>query len=98
MAGTYQDQATLASMNEFIAQVRVAMVKRAVEKYYSLDPQPFEILEQAKRILDSGASDADRIALLVATSDPTIAAAAPAVPSDSATLAGVILVLDALLK
>lgn len=98
MAGTYADQATLASMNEFTDKVRVAMISRAITQYFSADPQTFKVLQQAKAILDNGGSDAARIAALVATGVPSIAAAAPAVPTDADTLSGVTVVMDALLQ
>ena len=98
MAGTYADQATLASMNEFIDKVRVAMISQAITRYFSAEPQTFQVLQQAKVVLDNGGVDAGRIAALVATGVPSIASAAPAVPSDANTLAGIIVVMDALLK
>lgn len=98
MAGTYTDQATLASMNEFIEKVRVAMVKRAIDRYYSTTAQTFSVLEQSRDVLKNGANEAPRVALLVAVGDSTISAGAPTVPTDAQTLAGVNLVMDALLK
>jgi len=98
MAGTFTDQATLATMNEFIAKVQVAMIARAVGQYYNATAQPFSILEQAKRILDTAGEDAPRIARLVVAADAGIKAAAPAVPDDSAVQTAVNVVLTALLK
>jgi enamine deaminase RidA (YjgF/YER057c/UK114 family) len=98
MAGTFADQATLASDNAFIAKVQVAMIARAVEQYYNATAQPFSVLQQAKRILETAGSDAANIAHLVVAADAGIKAAAPVVPSDSATQAAVNVVLTALLK
>lgn len=98
MAGTYAEQATLAVTNEFIDKVRVAMVKRGIEKYFATTAQEFGVLEQARNILRSGANDAPLIALLTVVGNTNIAAAAPVVPDDATVQAGVVVVLDALLK
>ena len=98
MAGSFTDQATLASDNGFIAKVRVAMIARAVEQYYNATAQPYSVLHQAKVILDSAGGDAARVAALAIAADANIKAAAPAVPSDAATQAAVNIVLAALLK
>ncbi len=98
MAGTFSEQAQLASDNVFIAKVRVAMVARAVEQYYSTTAQPHSILAQARDILRDAGNDAARIAWLAIAADSAIKAAAPAVPSDNATQAAVNVVLTALLK
>ena len=98
MAGTFAEQATLASDNAFIAKVRVALIARAVEQYYSATAQPFAILNQARNILNDAGDDAARVAWLAIAADATIRAAAPSVPSDSATQTAVNTVLTALLK
>jgi hypothetical protein len=98
MAGTFSEQATLASDNVFIAKVRVALIARAVEQYYNATAQPFSVLNQARGILNDGGQDAARVAWLVIAADANIKAAAPTVPSDSATQAAVNVVLTALLK
>lgn len=98
MAGTFADQATLASDNAFIAKVRVAMVARAVEQYYNATAQPFSVLNQARQILNDAGNDAARISWLAIAADAAIKAAAPVVPSDAATQAAVNVVLTALLK
>ena len=98
MAGTFADQATLASDNAFIAKVRIAMNARAVEQYYSAPAHPYFLLAQARQILQDAGNDAPRIAWLAIAADAAIKAAAPAVPSDSATQAAVNIVLTALLK
>ena len=98
MAGTFADQATLATDNAFIAKVQRAMITTAVEKYYSSTAQDFSVLLQSKQILDNGASDAARIASLCIAADATIQANSPAVPTDAATQTAVNVVLTALLK
>ena len=98
MAGTYSEQATLASDNAFIAKVKVAMIKRAIEFYNSGTPQEYKVLEQSRRIINNAGSEAASIAALVVSAISTISAAAPAVPSDVDTQAGVNTVLTALLK
>lgn len=85
MAGTFSDQATLAADNAFIAKVRCALIFRANELYNSATAQSYRTLAQARAILDSAGADAQKYAFLVASGNPTIAAAAPAVPSDGDT-------------
>ncbi len=85
MAGTFSDQATLASDNAFIAKIRCAMIYRANELYNSTTAQSYRTLSQCRTILDNAGSDAGKFAFLVASGNPTIAAAAPAVPSDGDT-------------
>lgn len=98
MAGTFADQATLAADNVFIAAVKRAMITRAIEQYYSATAQPFSVLNQSREILINGAADAARIAALAVAADPTIKAAAPAVPIDTAIQTVVNTVLTALLR
>jgi hypothetical protein len=98
MAGTFADQATLASDNAFIAKVRAAMIYRATELFNSQSAQTWATLNQARGILNNAAADAANIAALVASGNATIAAAAPAVPNDSDTQYAVNTVLTALLK
>ena len=98
MAGSFADQATLTSDNSFIAKVRAAMIFRATELFNSATAQTYATLEQSRRILLNAGSDAANIAALVATGNATIAAAAPAVPSDSDTQYAVNVVLASLLK
>jgi hypothetical protein len=74
------------------------MVARAVEQYYRATAQPFSVLNQARDILNDAGNDAARVAWLAIAADAAIKAAAPAVPSDSATQAAVNVVLTALLK
>jgi hypothetical protein len=97
MAGTFADQATLASDNAFIAKVRAALIYRATELYNSETAQSWAVLKQARGILDNAGGDAAKIAALVASGNPTIAAAAPVVPSDSDTQYAVNVVLTDLL-
>lgn len=85
MAGTLADIATLASNSAFIAQVRGAMIKRAVELVTSSSPQDVYTLTQMTSIMKSAAGDAEKVAWLVAAGNPTIAASAPTVPVDADT-------------
>lgn len=85
MAGTLAEQAELATSNAFIAKVRCAMIYRANELYNSESKQTLAVLQQAKQILQSAAGNAETVAALIASGNATIAAAAPAVPSDGDT-------------
>jgi len=98
MAGTFSEQAQLATDNTFIGMVKRAMISRAVELYYSATAQPYSVLAQAKEILISAGNNADKIAALVIAADATISANAPVMPTDSATQTAVNTVLTALLK
>ena len=98
MAGTFADQADLAADSTFIAKVRVAMITRAVELTNSASVQNYRVLEQMRGILGSGGGDAPRMATLIVTGIPTIAAAAPAHPTDAAIQSAVNTVLTVLLK
>lgn len=98
MAGTFADQATLTSDNAFIAKVRAAMIYRATELFNSQSAQSWATLNQARQILNNAGAEAANIAALVATGNPTIAAAAPAVPSDGDTQYAVNVVLASMLK
>lgn len=82
MAGTFSDQATLAQDVAFINKVRAAMLFRAVELTTSESPQTLDTLQKMDSILQSAGGQAPSLAWLVATGNATIAAAAPAVPSD----------------
>lgn len=97
MAGTFADQATLASDNAFIAKVRCALIFRANELYNSTSAQSYRALAQARAILDNAGADAQKYALLVASGNATVAAAAPAVPSDGDTQYAVNVFLTSLL-
>jgi len=85
MAGTLAEIATLATDNGFIAKIRGAMIKRAVELVTSATAQNLNTLNQMISILRSAGGEASNIAWLVAAGNATIAAAAPAVPNDSDT-------------
>ena len=85
MAGTASDISTLASLNDFIQQVRVALVQRAVEIDADTDRQSAAMLNMVASIMSSSEDIAKRLAWLIAAGNPTIAAAAPAVPSESDT-------------
>lgn len=98
MAGTFAEQAELASSNAFVAKVKVAMIFRATELFNSQAAQTISTLQQAKGILSNAGAQAPDIAALVATGNPTIAAAAPAIPNDGDTQYAVNVVLASLLK
>ena len=85
MVGTAADITALASSNDFIAQCRVALVKRAVEIDAGTDRQSAVTLNGVANIMANSEDVARRMAWLVAAGNPTIAAAAPAVPSESDT-------------
>ena len=85
MAGTASDVAYLASLNTFIAQVRVALIKRAVEIDAGSDRQTTSMLNGVAGIMSNSEDIAKRMAWLIAAGNPTIAAAAPAEPSEGDT-------------
>ena len=85
MAGAASDIAQLASLNDFIVQVRVALVKRAVEIDADTDRQSVAMLNSVSSIMSNSEDMAKRMAWLIAAGNPTIAAAAPAVPSEGDT-------------
>jgi hypothetical protein len=85
MAGAASDITYLATVNEFINQCRVALIKRAVEIDAGTDRQSVGMLNTISGILSDSESYAKRMAWLVAAGNPTIAAAAPAVPSEGDT-------------
>lgn len=85
MAGTFTDQNTLATDNAFIAKVRCAMIYRANQNATSSSRNTLDELQQAKSILMNAAAEASNMARLIASGNATIAAAAPAVPSDGDT-------------
>lgn len=84
MAGSFADQATLASDNTFINQVRAALLFRANELLALASPPSPKLntLQQATNIIRNAGGDAPSMAWVIATTNPTIAAAAPAVPPD----------------
>lgn len=96
MAGTFDDRATLATNNAFINKCRAAMLFRAMELLTSATAQKVRTLDQMLVILQGAGGAAPNIAWTVATCNPTIAAAAPAVPNDSDTQFAVNAVLDQL--
>jgi hypothetical protein len=98
MAGTFAEQAELATSNAFIAKVKVAMIFRATELFNSESKQDYLVMQQAREILMNAGHNAASIAALVASGNATIAAAAPAVPSDSDTQYAVNVTLTSLLK
>lgn len=85
MPGTFTDQATLATNNAFINKCRAAMIFRAVELTNSSTAQSYRTLSKMSAILGNSGADAPNMAWLIATGNPTIAAAAPTVPIDSDT-------------
>ncbi len=98
MAGTFAEQAQLAADNAFIAKVRAAMIFRANELFNSTSAQTLSVLQQSKGILSNAGAQAPDVAALVATGNATVAAAAPAIPSDGDTQYAVNTVLTNMLK
>ena len=98
MAGTLADQATLAQDSAFVNKVKAAMIFRAVTQYNSASAQTFRTLEQSRETLNGAASRAQEIAWLCVVGVPSIASAAPAIPSDAATQSAVDAILAALIK
>lgn len=98
MAGTLADQATLAQDSAFVGRVKAAMIFRAVAQYNSASAQTFRTLEQSRETLAGAANKAQEIAWLCAVGVPSIASAAPAIPSDAATQSAVDAILTALIK
>lgn len=83
MAGTYTDQATLAQTNEFIALVKVALLKRAVELDDGNAKLDVGTLNLIFAIMQDPDTYAKRMAWLIAGTNATVGAAAPAVPTES---------------
>ena len=98
MAGTLSEQATLAADSAFVAKVKAAMIFRASTNFNSATAQTFRTLEQSRETLAGAASRAQEIAWLCAVGVPSIASAAPAIPSDAATQSAVDAILAALIK
>jgi hypothetical protein len=98
MAGTLSEQATLAQDSAFVGKVKAAMIFRAATNFNSQSAQTFRTLEQCREILNTGGADAERIAWLCSVAVPSIASAAPAVPSDADTQSAVDAILAALIK
>ena len=74
------------------------MIFRAVAQYNSASAQTFRTLEQSRETLAGAANKAQEIAWLCAVGVPSIASAAPAIPSDAATQSAVDAILTALIK
>ncbi len=85
MAGTFAEQATLATDNAFINKCRTAMLFQAMQLTTSATAQNVKTLAQMQSILQSAGGSAANLAWVVATGNSTIAAAAPVVPNDSDT-------------
>lgn len=98
MAGTFDEQAELSVNATFVNRVRVAMIKRGIENYFSQAAQGFTVLEQSRAILRNGGADCQLVAWLTVAGTPAIASAAPAVPADATVQSSVNAVLTALLK
>lgn len=94
MAGTFAEQATLATDNAFINKCRVAMIFRANQLMTSATAQTVRTLDQANTILNNSGNFAPTMAWLVATGNATISAAAPIVPNDADTQFAVNTMLD----
>jgi hypothetical protein len=85
MAGTYADMAQLAVLNDFINLCRVSLLKRAVELDDGTDKLSAGMLNLIGSIMSDAENYAKRMAWLIAAGNATIAAAAPAVPSEGDT-------------
>ena len=83
MAGTFADQATLANSTPFVNACRVAMLFRAVSLITGNTPQTATTLNKMMTIFNNAGADATSMAWRVAIGNPSIAAAAPALPPDS---------------
>lgn len=81
MAGTYADQATLATTNAFIDLCKVALLKRAVELSDGTDKLDAPTLNTIASIMQDAGGYASRMAWLIAATNATVGASAPAVPS-----------------
>lgn len=84
MAGTFADQAALAANSDFVNKCRAAMIKQAFA-VVDANTQPLWLRNKMSAIINSAASDATNMAWRVASGNSTIAAAAPAVPTDNDT-------------
>jgi H+/gluconate symporter-like permease len=93
----FSEQITLANTNEFINKIKIALLIRANELYLSVSPQNLKTLQKCSSILKSGASEAQTIALVIAASNSTISAIAPAVPDDDTIQSAVNQVLPLLI-
>jgi hypothetical protein len=98
MPGTYADKAELANLNDFIALCKVALLTRAVEldtnnaqlvaelMGKASDPASTKFMLSAtsiaSRIIGNADDYAKRMAWLIVSGNPTIGAAAPAVPKE----------------
>lgn len=98
MAGTYAEQATLASDNAFVALCRVSLLKRAKEMTDDTTKQTVEEINFYYNLLINPDNYATRLAWLIATNHPTISAAAPVLPSDAVAQAAVNATLNYLLR
>lgn len=84
MAGTFAEQAALAADNNFINKCRCAIIFRAVELLTTNGTNEY-IRQAMLNALRNGGADAALMAARLASGSATIAAAAPAVPSDADT-------------
>jgi len=99
MAGSFLDQYALSTNNDFLAKVRCAMIFRATEVWNNSQKFSYSTLEQAKIILtDRSSGMFEMIARYVASGNATIAAAAPAMPSDGDVQFAVNTMLSSLLN
>jgi hypothetical protein len=82
--GTYADQAALAVNNEFIAKVRVALIKKALDIFAGADRQSVGTLNLVTAILSDSDGYAARMAWLIAAGNSEVGTNAPAIPDDGA--------------
>lgn len=84
MAGAYSDVAALAADVAFQGKIRVALLDAAADVLAEAEntPQFDRRRELAVMVIRSPTTEVERAAWLVAASNESIRAAAPAVPSD----------------
>lgn len=84
MPGTYSDVATLAADASYQAKIKVALLDAAIDimAEATTTPQYDRRRELAIDVLRNPDAHVARVALIVAASNETIRAAAPAVPAD----------------
>lgn len=83
MANTFSDKATLATSNEFINQVKLALIQRSNELLVAAEKFERAELNQANVIFRNAGNDAALTAWLIVITDATVAASAPNIPADA---------------
>jgi len=83
MAGTLADQLTLSNDNAFIGKCKAELVKKCLTIDAGTGGESATLRALASSILNGPDGYAERIAVLIAFGNATVAAAAPAVPADA---------------